>query len=64
MKVTRIGVCPVQNIPYSVSVDYTESKTFEGIDYAKGDVICKYNNARKTCSRSDCPIWIKAPDKP
>lgn len=64
MEITRTGICPVQNIPYSVLVDYMESKTFEGADYAKGAVICKYNNVHKTCSRSDCPMWINAPEKP
>lgn len=60
-----IGICPIQKgIQYSVLIDYVESKTNEGIDYAKGTLACKFNNTYKTCRREKCPIWLNAPERP
>lgn len=60
-KISFSGVCPVQNKPYSVDVEYIGSNSFSGVTYIKGLATCEYNKCGDKCDSSKCPIAEGAP---
>lgn len=60
-KITFPGVCPVQNKPYSIEIDYIGSSSFGDESYIKGLATCEYNKYGDKCDSSKCPIINSAP---
>lgn len=54
---TAKGYCELQKKNVEVMIECIPADTYEGAEYAKNRLACKYNDANHTCQRNTCPIW-------
>ena len=59
MKDTYTGICPKTKTKAEIKIDLISAKTYEGKEYAKGQILhCSLINGNTVpCERNDCAIW-------
>lgn len=56
----KTDVCPTQNKPYTISIEYLDVSSSSGAHYIKGNYECQYNEFGDMCDL-DCPLYESAP---
>lgn len=50
------GYCELQKKNVEIEIECIPADTYEGIEYAKAGIKCKYD-PHHACKRNECSIW-------